>query len=214
MTVSPGRFQQGNVQRAPAFLYYADYEVLAQNMNNVSDIIPTFQRNMTVTYSNSSQDVSITATSSRFLAVRSYEIELGRFITENDRASLARVAVIGSQTAKDFYSGLNPIGRLIKINGTEFEVVGSSKEKGSSGFGNVDSIIIVPLETGYEKLFGSGAVNNGKLRLTDIAMSAVTPQAVNDVLVQVERILRSQHRLSLSDPMDFSVNSQRRFSLR
>ncbi len=211
VTVSPGRFQQGNVQRAPAFLYYADYEALAQNMNNISDIIPTFQRSMTVTSGTSSQDISITATSSRFITVRSYEVELGRFITENDRTALARVAVIGSQTAKDFFSGLNPIGRMIKINGTEFEVVGKLKEKGSSGFGNVDSIIIVPLETGYEKLFGSGAVNNGKFRVTDISMSAASPQVVNDVLVQVERVLRSQHRLDLTAPMDFSVNSQAAF---
>ncbi|MBI5081681.1 MAG: ABC transporter permease [Chloroflexi bacterium] len=105
VTVSPGRFQPGNVQRAPAFLYYADYEALAQNLNNISDIIPTFQRNMTVTSGTSSQDISITATSSRFLSVRSYEVELGRFITENDRTGLARVAVIGSQTAKDFFGG-------------------------------------------------------------------------------------------------------------
>ncbi|MBI5081682.1 MAG: FtsX-like permease family protein [Chloroflexi bacterium] len=121
------------------------------------------------------------------------------------------MAVIGSQTAKDFFGGLNPIGRMIKINGTEFEVVGKLKEKGSSGFGNVDSIIIVPLETGYEKLFGSGAVNNGKLRLTDIAMSAASPQAVTDVLIQVERILRSQRHIGLNDPIDFSVNSQAAF---
>ncbi len=211
VTVSPGRFQPGNVQRGPAYLYYADYEALAQNVNNVSDIIPTFQRNMTVTYSNSSQDVNITATSSRFLAVRSYEVELGRFITENDRTSLVRVAVIGSQTAKDFFGGLNPIGRTIKINGTEFEVVGKLKEKGSTGFGNVDSLVIVPLETGYEKLFGSAAVNNGKLRVTDISMSAASPQVVNDVLVQVERILRSQRHIGLNDPIDFSVNSQAAF---
>jgi putative ABC transport system permease protein len=211
VSVSPGRFQQGNAQQRTSFIYYVDYEVLQQNLKNVSDIVPSFQRGMTVTYANSTQDMNIVATTSRYNVVRAYEVELGRFLTENDRATRARVAVIGSQTAKDFFSGLNPIGRVIKINSLEFEVVGKLKEKGSAGFGNQDSLVLVPLETGYEKLFGSGAVNNGKLRVTDISMSAVSPEAVNDVLVQVDRTLRQQHGITLSGTPDFTVTSQASF---
>src|SRR3990172_7278811 len=111
VSVSPGRFQQGNVQQRASFLYYTDYETLAQNVTGVAGIAPTFQRQMTVTYGNSTQNVSVVGTTPVFRTVRSYEVELGRFITDSDRSGLARVAVIGSQTATDYFSGLNPIGR-------------------------------------------------------------------------------------------------------
>jgi putative ABC transport system permease protein len=211
VTVIPGRFQPGR-QPTAAFLYYADYEALAKNMNNITDIVPSFQRSMTITYGTSSQDTTTVSTTSRFYVVRSYEVETGRFITENDRALRSRVAVIGAQTAKDFFSGLSPLGREIKVNGIPFEVVGTLKQKGSSGFGpSQDAIVIIPLETGYEKLLGSSATLSGRFRVTDISMSAASPEVVEDVIVQVERILRRQRSIGLVDPIDFTVLSQAAF---
>ena len=58
--------------------------------------------------------------------------------------------------------------------------------------------MIVPLETGYDKLFGSAAVIGGKLRVTDVSMSAESPDVVEEVMVQAERILRRQRGKSLN----------------
>ncbi len=210
ISVFPGQFQRGpgNTAAGSAFLYYADYEALAKNLNNVAGIAPSFQSNATVTYGKKVVNVSVTATTPDYGPVRAYEAEYGRFLTENDRASKARVAVIGSQTAQDLFGGLNPIGREIKINSVNFEIVGVLKSKGSSGFGNADEIVLVPLETGYEKLFGALATNNGKRRVTDISLSAASPEVVNDVIVQTQRLLRREHHLKLTDDLDFSALSQ------
>ena len=210
ISVFPGRFDREG-QSAPAFLYYEDYEALAKNVDNIVGIAPSFQSNATVTYGKKTVNVGVTATTPQFGQVRVYEAEYGRFLTENDRASLARVAVIGSQTAKDLFGGLNPVGRTIKINSAPFEVVGVLKSKGSTGFGSADEIVLVPLETGYDKLYGSFAVVNGKRQVSDISMSAANPEVVNDVIVQAERILRRQHGLKLNDELDFTVLSQTAF---
>lgn len=212
ITVIPGRIQQGpGGGRTQAFLYYSDYEALAKSLTNINGIVPSFQRSATVIYGKESVDVSITSTAPNFLTVRSYEIELGRFITEYDRATRARVAVLGGKTATDLFGGLNPVGRTIKVNGVSFEVIGVLKIKGSGGFGSVDELVIVPLETGYEKLFGANATVNGKLRVTDISFSAASPEVVTDIIVQAERILRRQHGLKLTDEIDFTVFSQTAF---
>jgi putative ABC transport system permease protein len=42
-------------------------------------------------------------------------------------------------------------------------------------------------------------------------MSAVNAEVVNDVMVQVERTMRREHRLKLSDELDFTVFSQAAF---
>jgi putative ABC transport system permease protein len=210
VTVVPGRFRQGGPP-IPALLYYSDYEALAKSMRNITDIVPSFQRNATVVYGDETVDVAVIGTAPEFAKVRAYTVELGRFITPKDRSTRNRVAVIGGQTAKDLFHGLNPIGRTIKINGSSFEVIGLLKTKGSGGFGSQDEIVLVPLETGYEKLYGSSATVNGELRVTDISMSADSPEVVEEVIVQAERILRRQHDLKLNDTLDFTIFSQTAF---
>jgi putative ABC transport system permease protein len=213
ITVFPGRFGRNGPQatsvQAPMFL--SDYEVLAKNLTDVAGIAPAYQRASTVTYGKNSVTVQVIGTTPDYAAIRAYEINYGRLLTEPDRSRRARVAVIGSQTAQDLFGGLNPIGREIKIDNLNFEVVGLLQSKGSSGFNNEDETILVPLETGYEKLFGSNATRDGKRTVSVIYISAADAEVVNDVIVQVERLLRREHGLKLTDDLDFSAISQAAF---
>ncbi|HLF02980.1 MAG TPA: ABC transporter permease [Anaerolineales bacterium] len=210
--VFPGTQDRGPNQSAVrAYMYYDDYESLAKSLRNITAIAPTVETNATITYGAKAITTQVTATTPQFGPVRIYEAEYGRFLTEKDRAQTSRVAVIGTQTARDLFGGINPLGRSVKINNVEFEIVGVLKSKGSSGFGNADEIVLVPLETGYEKLLGSAAINNGRRTVNAIYLSADSPEAVNNIMVQTERILRREHRLKLSDDLDFTVLSQNAF---
>jgi putative ABC transport system permease protein len=211
ISVFPGNFQRG--QGAPtvrANLFYADYEALARNVRQIVGIAPTLETNATLAYGAKTVNVGVTATTPPFGPVRVYEAEYGRFLAEADGARQAHVAVLGSQTAKDLFGGLNPVGRSLKMNGVPFEVVGVLKSKGSSGFGSEDEIVLIPLETGYA-VSGSLSVVDGKRIVNNIYMSAASPEVVNDVIVQTERILRRQHGLKLTDELDFTVLSQTAF---
>jgi len=132
----------------------------------------------------------------------------GRFITNNDNAAQARVVVLGSQAAIDLFSGLNPMGRDITISGINFTVVGVLASKGTTSFFSQDDIILVPIETGYARLFGGRALVSGQRTLSSISLSAANSNSVNDVISQVEYILRRDHGLTLRDTLPFSVSSQ------
>ena len=210
--VFPGRLQQRPGESSVSVLYLSDYQALAKNLKNIVSIAPTFQGGgLSITYGDQRVQTAITATTPEYAQVINSEIELGRFLTESDRATKARVAVIGSQTSQDLFGGLNPVGRTIKINGIPFRVVGLLKAQGASGFNNRDDTLIVPLETGYEKLFGSQATFNGRRQVNSIYMSAASGEVVNDVIVQSERILRREHHLKLTEELDFMVLSQAAF---
>jgi putative ABC transport system permease protein len=211
VTVFPGRFERGG-QNAVAYLYYSDYEALRRGLRSVAAIAPSFQGGgQTVVYGQNSLNASLTATTPEFAAVRAYTVAHGRFLTQQDRATSARVVVLGSQTARDLFGGLNPVGRTLKIGGASFEVVGLLKSKGATGFDNSDEVLIIPLETAYEKVFGAQTVVNGRRRLTDISVSAASPEVVEDVMAQMERILRREHRLKVSEELDVTVLSQSAF---
>jgi putative ABC transport system permease protein len=100
------------------------------------------------------------------------------------------------------------LGKSVKINDLTFTVVGTLKSKGSSGFDNQDDVAFIPLETGYSKLFGSNAIQNGEKVVNAIAVSASSADTVDSVSAQITFILRHQHHLKTADADDFRVMNQ------
>ena len=193
-------------------LLYSDYEAILDyaraHPGTIAGISPTYQSQATVKYGESAGQFSITGALPDYLNVNTYEMESGRFITNNDNKSEARVVVLGSQAAVDIFSGLNPVGRTISLNGISFEVVGVLASKGSFGFGGGDSVVVVPLETGYARLFTGRANSAGKRALDSLSLSAATPELVDPVITNVELILRREHKIKLTEELPFSVSSQ------
>jgi len=212
VSISPGKMQGGPGASggSTSYLYYSDYETLARQISGVDGIAPTFQSSYTVKYNSESTSVNVTGITPAYFSVRSYEVATGRAITENDSKSQARVAVIGSTTASDLFGSLNPIGKVIKINSVRFEIVGVLQSKGGSNQ-NADDVVLIPLQTGYSKLFGESATRDGKQTLSAISMSASAADDVDSVMAQAERILRSEHRIKVTEDADFSVMSQSDF---
>ncbi len=209
ISVSSARVvRQAGVGAQSTALYYSDYQAIAQDTNNVVGISPTYESSAQVAYSANQSQFSVTGVTPEFASVQAYTIAQGRFITNGDNAAESRVVVLGSQAATDLFSGLNPMGRDITINGINFAVVGVLASKGSTGFFSGDGVILIPLETGYSRLFGGRALVNGKRTLSSVSLSAANPNIVNSVISQVEYILRRDHKLTLTETLPFSVSSQ------
>lgn len=189
-------------------LYYEDYQVLEKFQKNIAAIAPIYQTSLSVKYGGQSLQTSVSGVTPAYAVVNAWNVAKGRFITENDRKAEARVAVLGSQTANDLFGGLDPVGRKIKINGVSFDVIGVLESKGSSGFGSQDDLLLVPLETGYRRLFGSAAADGTRNTLSMISLSATSPDTVDTLMAQVERILRNQHGLGPTEESDLTVMSQ------
>ena len=206
---SARNLRQTGAQSTP--LYYSDYQAIREAASNVSGISPIYQTTAEVLYGNNQSQFSITGVTPEFASVQAYTVALGRFITSADNTSQSRVVVLGSQAAIDLFSGLNPMGRDITINGITFTVVGVLASKGTAGFGSADEVILIPLQTGYTRLFGGRALGNGKRLLSSISLSASSPDTVNSVISQVEYILRREHSLGLRDTLPFTVSSQNQF---
>jgi putative ABC transport system permease protein len=189
-------------------LYYSDYQTIAKETANVVGIAPVYQTSAQVMYSSNQSQFSISGVTPEFASVNAYTVSQGRFISNYDNSAEARVVVLGSQAATDLFSGLNPMGRDITINGINFTIIGVLASKGSTGFFSQDDVILIPIETGYARLFGGRALANGQRTLSSISLSAANTNVVSDVISQAEYILRRDHKLTLTDTLPFSVSSQ------
>ena len=189
-------------------LYYSDYQAIQSAVGSAAEVTPFFQDAGNVISGGLSSSFSVTGVTANFAEVRAYDIAQGRFITDNDNKSESRVAVLGYQTAIDLFSGLNPIGREIQINGITFTIVGVLESKGSTGFFSQDDLLAIPLQTGYSRLFSGRAISNGKRTLSGVNLSAKDPEQIDAIISQVEYTLRRQHQLTLNDELGFNVSSQ------
>ncbi len=68
------------------------------------------------------------------------KIEKGRFFSDTEDKSKAKVAVISPNIVKELFSNANPIGKKIKIEDNDYEIVGITSKKGQDW----DEIVYIP----------------------------------------------------------------------
>ncbi len=210
LNIQAGRSQRpaAGAQMAQTVLTYDDYQALASTLTDVAGIAPAYQASYTVTQGTLSTTVSVIGATQDYVEVRTYEIDSGRNLTSADNKKQKQVAVIGATTAEDLFLGADPLGQTLKINDKSFTVVGVLASKGSTGFDNQDDLILIPLDTGYTKLFGSNAIRNGEKLVSAIAVSASSAETVDSVSAQITFVLRHQHNLDTEDDDDFRISNQ------
>jgi putative ABC transport system permease protein len=210
--ISPGKQSMNRNPTAggsTAYLYLNDYQVIKAQTAGETKISPMVSSMYSVKSGNQTFDYSISGVTEDYLSIRAYTIASGRNINAADRNTQAQVTVLGSSAATDLFGTTNPLGKPIKINGVRFQVIGVLTSKGASGMQNGDSIILIPLETGYAKLFGTSFTNNGNKTVSTIMMSINDPKQVDTVMNKVEYLLRREHHLKASEDSDFSILSQK-----
>jgi len=82
------------------------------------------------------------------------ELSAGRFVTDLEDEHRMPVAVIGSDIKDKFFSGIDPIGKMIRVDGRAVTVVGVAKAKGSAFGQSQDGYVLIPVRT-YFQYYGS-----------------------------------------------------------
>ncbi len=103
------------------------------------------------------EDTVIFGVSSDLAVIRDVEVVEGRFFTRQEDRSHSFVAVIG-QSVKDalFPAGNSPLGKIVRINGLEFTVVGVQEKLGSVFGRDQDKSIYMP-ESAFDRMYGPGS---------------------------------------------------------
>jgi len=141
------------------------------------------------------------AVSSEFDFIDKVELADGRFFTTEEDNQLARVAVLGSKAAEDFFPNQDPIGQTIRIQKTRFKVIGVYQERGAVPFFDMDKMIFIPVKTAQKLLLGYDHLLAIFAQLEDVGQDEVTAE-------EVRAILRSNHEITDPDKDDFAVITQ------
>lgn len=153
----------------------SDVELL-KKADSIDKVAPSIsQADTTVKWGNSSMTANVEGTNQDYPDVRNYHVIDGRFITEEDVDKRKKVAVIGQDIVNEFFSGINPIGETITINGQRYTIVGVMEQKGEVLGQNLDENIFIPISSA-ERLFGTTKLRTIYVQAasSDLAQVAVT----------------------------------------
>jgi glycosyltransferase involved in cell wall biosynthesis len=96
-----------------------------------------YQSRSQVTAGRNNSNVQTIGVTPAYASVHKITVSSGVFLSDSELNSLARVAVLGPQTATDLFGdGVNPVGQQIRIRGISMKVIGVTTTKGGSGFLN------------------------------------------------------------------------------
>ena len=135
-----------------------------------------------------------------------WDLQEGRFISDEDVENAASVCVLGDEVATTLFSDKSPIGQEIKIargdghydrygrrdskRSTErFTVVGTMMPRGRSlRFGwSYDTLVFMPLTTTQERFTGDD-------KIQDIVVYANTVEDVPKAIEEVKAVIRQRHK--------------------
>jgi putative ABC transport system permease protein len=148
--VVPGRSSmQAGGQKAGAITRVTldDVDLLTTSVPQITHITPNCNKNATVQYDTRSFNMNVNGEYPNTFEIRALALGQGRFYNPEDQIQRARVAVIGSETKEKLFSGRNPLGERIRIDGISFEVVGVLAPKMQAGDDNINRVIYVPFTT-------------------------------------------------------------------
>ena len=149
---------------------------------------------------NQSQCV-VTATDPNWYEAWDWHVTHGDPMTDEDQATMARVCILGTTTAKDLFGDQNPVGEYIQVGNVRFLVKGVLQTRGVSPHGgDFDSRVMIPLSTGLRRLFNQDYITNIRVKVND------TTQLVS-ISEEIRKLLNERHHIVPPNEDDFVVFS-------
>jgi putative ABC transport system permease protein len=179
-----------------------DADAIQTEVTMAKAVAPEISKRYQVTAQGKNTNTQVVGTVAAYTEVRNVQIDTGAFISGQNIQSLSKVAVIGPTTRDDLFgTGVNPIGKSIRINRVDFKIIGMTKSKGGSGFGSQDDMIFVPISTAQRFLAGDNYV-------TTISVEAASTQDMSAIQQQITSLLLLRHKISDPTLADFQVLNQ------
>jgi putative ABC transport system permease protein len=203
-TVFAGQARQGGIRITDrTILSTDDYDALRRDARLLKAVVPEMQQSLQVKYGNQNSNVNVVGTTADYVPVRNYTVPYGRMFTPGEDEARQRYAVLGAAVPR-MLAG-NPAAMIhqnILIRGISFEVIGILSEKGAAGgFGNPDEQILIPLNTARYRVFGSNRLRSFSIQVADSV-------PVEQGMVDLERVLRREHRIRPGGENDFTIRNQ------
>ena len=137
--ITPGN-EERQQQAGPQAMFGDSKDKMSLKIDDIKELdkqsatlvgsIPIIISSSVISYQNKSTRASIYASSEKAKEIYNIEIEDGKFYTESDVSNSANVALVGKTIIDTLFKDTDPIGKIVKVDGKNFTIIGTTKPKG------------------------------------------------------------------------------------
>jgi putative ABC transport system permease protein len=182
-----------------------DGQAILREVSGVSTVAPQIRNSVQIVTPGRSATTQATGATPEYGVVSNITASEGRFLTQSDIGSAARVAVIGETVANKLFPETSPVGETIRINRVPFTVIGLLESKGSNLGNDNDDQIIVPITTLRQRLLTT--VSQGPDDVTLIFVGFEDEDSLLSGQKEIERLLRDRYRVAKGKINPFTVRT-------
>src|SRR5882762_3453690 len=142
----------------------------------------------------------IVGTNRSFLTANAYTLGYGRNLTDEDVDLSRRVIVVGKMVEKRLFPHETPIGKIIRMSGHTYTIIGVLSEKGTAFGQSQDDVCIMPITRFFED-YGESK------RTVNIATQAFSTDSYNRVFDKGISAMRIARGLQANQENDFEIYS-------
>src|ERR1700686_4428761 len=135
-----------------------------------------------------------------FLTANAYTLGYGRNVNDEDVDLARNVIVVGKMVEKRLFPPETPIGKVVRMTGHTYTIIGALAEKGTAFGQSQDSLCIMPITRFFED-FGSAK------RTVNIATQAFSTETYNGTFDKAVGAMRIARGLRADQENDFEIYS-------
>ena len=201
ITIKPGKKKTRHVSSDHVnTLVLEDAEAINTHIPLITGVAAQVYRSAQIKYGNKNTNTTVRGTGIKYLKIANFTLDQGRYFSSQEVRSIRRVAVLGSTVVKNLFGDINPIGKKIKVDGSNYLIIGSTSPKGALSWFDPDDQIFIPVTTAQKRLFG---VNN----IQSIDIQAEKIEDLEIIKERVDSLLRIRHGIRKTEESDFHVQN-------
>ena len=205
LTINASNFFAGGVSRDRQTLMIDDADELRADSRYLNAVVPEMQGRGQLKLDNLNTNARLIGTTFEYATIFNYKLAYGRFFSPTEDADRKRVVVLGHDIPDRLEQPADAlIGKSLAVNGQPFEVIGVFDSAGGQGNNSPDQGAFIPLRTAEQRVMGKKQLDNMSVRVSEDA-------SLERAMVDIERILRREHKLAPGKGNDFAIIDRREF---
>ena len=148
--------------------------------------------------------IPIIGSSANFADINYIGMDAGRFFSPFEEEHRRNVVVLGYTVGETLFPAVDPLGKRVRLNQEEFTVVGVMGKRPSPLGGDPNAFAVIPSTT-YDKIFEVPRIRGLLMRFLFVGVVGYPNVPREQLLSQVQEVMRSRHRLKVDQENDFDI---------
>jgi putative ABC transport system permease protein len=186
-----------------------DAVAIERQVEGVTAIAPQLRANVQIVSGGRNASTDAFGVTPGYAEVTNTAAETGRFISDADVRTAARVIVLGRTVVTKLFGDYDPLGETVRVNKVPFTVVGILEAKGSNLGEDHDDLALVPISAARQRFTSDLPLGPDDLRVLFVGIEDGV--SLGTTKREMSRLLRDRYRVRDGEGSPFIIRTTEEF---